>query len=102
MAYAVLGDEDKRARYDRFGEATECRLRRRGADVDRATDFFDAIFGDLFGLGRKKAAGQDLRYTLELEFAEAALGCEKSIRFDPPGGLPQPAAAPAPRAAPPA
>jgi molecular chaperone DnaJ len=50
--------------------------------VARVTDFFDAVFGDLFGLGRKRAAGQDLRYTLELSFAEAALGCEKSISFD--------------------
>ena len=52
-----------------------------GADLESATDFFDAIFGDLFGLGRKKAAGQDLRYTLELDFTEAAIGCEKNIRF---------------------
>ena len=69
---------------------------------ESATDFFDAIFGDLFGLGRKKAAGQDLRYTLELDFDEAALGCEKTIRFIAPGGLPAPAAAPGPRAARPA
>jgi molecular chaperone DnaJ len=80
MAYAVLGDEDKRARYDRFGQAADVTFGV-GGDLESATDFFDAIFGDLFGLGRKKAAGQDLRYTLELDFAEAALGCEKSIRF---------------------
>jgi molecular chaperone DnaJ len=80
MAYAVLGDEDKRARYDRFGQASDVAFGV-GADLESATDFFDAIFGDLFGLGRKKAAGQDLRYTLELEFTEAAIGCEKSIRF---------------------
>jgi molecular chaperone DnaJ len=82
MAYAVLGDEDKRAHYDRFGEklgtADAFDI---GSDLRVATDFFDAIFGDLFGLGRKKAAGQDLRYTLELDFEEAALGCEKAIRF---------------------
>jgi molecular chaperone DnaJ len=80
LAYAVLSDDDKRAHYDRFGTAdvpfgTD-------ADVARVTDFFDAVFGDLFGLGRKRAAGQDLRYTLELDFPEAALGCEKTIRFD--------------------
>jgi molecular chaperone DnaJ len=81
MAYAVLGDEDKRAHYDRFGEgATDLPFGAEG-DLRSATDFFDAIFGDLFGLGRKKAAGQDLRYTLELDFAEAALGCERTIKF---------------------
>jgi molecular chaperone DnaJ len=88
MAYAVLGDEDRRAHYDRFGD----RLSDGGgsgdgafdigSDLRVATDFFDAIFGDLFGLGRKKAAGQDLRYTLELDFEEAALGCEKTIKFN--------------------
>jgi molecular chaperone DnaJ len=84
MAYAVLGDEDKRAHYDRFGDKLSADGDGNfdiGSDLRVATDFFDAIFGDLFGLGRKKAAGQDLRYTLELDFEEAALGCEKAIRF---------------------
>jgi molecular chaperone DnaJ len=79
-AYAVLSDGEARIRYDRFG-FTE------GPDVFQgvkgATEFFDAIFGDLFGLGRRKAtAGRDLRYTLELDFEEATLGCEKLIAFD--------------------
>jgi molecular chaperone DnaJ len=80
LAYGVLGDDDKRAHYDRFGTADL--PFGEDADLGKVTDFFDAIFGDLFGLGRKRAAGQDLRYTLELEFAEAALGTEKTIRFD--------------------
>jgi molecular chaperone DnaJ len=82
MAYAVLGDEDKRARYDRFGAAAVEGPFNIETDLRAATEFFQAMFGDLFGLGRKKAAGQDLRYTLELDFEEAALGCEKTIRFD--------------------
>jgi molecular chaperone DnaJ len=80
LAYGVLGDDDKRAHYDRFGTADL--PFGEDADLGKVTDFFDAIFGDLFGLGRKRTAGQDLRYTLELDFAEAALGCEKTIRFD--------------------
>ncbi|MGD0836520.1 MAG: J domain-containing protein [Polyangia bacterium] len=81
VAYAVLGDEDKREKYDRFGSlAGDLPL---GADADLRTvlDFFDAVFGDLFGTARKRPAGQDLRYTLELSFAELALGCEKEITF---------------------
>jgi len=83
MAYAILGDEEKRARHDRFGEVGLETPFGAGLDLDlkSATDFFDAIFGDLFGFGRKKTAGQDLRYTLELTFEEAALGCERTIRF---------------------
>ncbi|HEY0705336.1 MAG TPA: J domain-containing protein [Polyangia bacterium] len=79
-AYAVLGDADKRAHFDRFGGDVDGAFSM-ATDLNLATDFFNAIFGDLFGLGRKKAAGHDLRYTLELSFEEAALGCEKSIIF---------------------
>jgi molecular chaperone DnaJ len=81
LAYAVLSDEEKRARYNRLGDAAGDLPFGDGADLAKVTDFFDAIFGDLFGLGRKRAAGQDLRYSLELEFEEAALGCQKTIRF---------------------
>ena len=81
QAYAVLGDEEKRARYDRLGDVPGDLPFGDGADLAKVTEFFDAIFGDLFGLGRKRAAGQDLRYTLELDFDEAALGCQKAIRF---------------------
>ncbi len=81
LAYAVLSDDGKRAHFDRFGAVAGDMPFGDGADIGVVTDFFDAIFGDLFGTGRKRAAGQDLRYTLELDFAEAALGCEKEIRF---------------------
>jgi len=59
-----------------------------GADVAKVTEFFDAVFGDLFGLGRKRPPGKNLRYTLELDFDEAALGCQKTIRFSAQRGLP--------------
>jgi molecular chaperone DnaJ len=82
-AYAVLSDGDQRARYDRFGPVDGPAPFGVAADVASATEFFDAIFGDLFGLGRRRsAAGRDLRYTLELDFEEAALGCEKTITFE--------------------
>jgi len=88
LAYAVLGDEEKRARYDRFGAAANDLPFGAEADLGTVTDFFDAVFGDLFGTGRKRAAGHDLRYTLELDFEEAALGCEKEIRFSRTGDCP--------------
>lgn len=87
-AYAVLSDADRRARFDRFGQAAPDLPFGPGADLSAATDFFEAIFGDLFGLDRKKKAGQDLRYTLELSFEEAALGCTKTIRFEAPEDCP--------------
>jgi len=81
VAYAVLGDDSKREHYDRFGSAANDLPFGKEADLKTVVNFFDAVFGDLFGTGRKRAAGHDLRYTLELSFEEAALGCEKEISF---------------------
>lgn len=82
-AYAVLSDLDKRSHYNRFGSLGADGNPFASANVANATDFFDAIFGDLLGLGRRKSsAGRDLRYTLEIEFEEAMLGSKKAIAFD--------------------
>jgi molecular chaperone DnaJ len=81
-AYAILSDPDKKAHYDRFGFLGDGNPFV-GASVASATDFFDAIFGDLLGLGRRKGSvGRDLRYTIEIDFDDAALGCSKTIAFD--------------------
>jgi molecular chaperone DnaJ len=75
---------DKRGHYDRFGSVDGAGPFS-AADISSATEFFDALFGDLFGLARRKStAGRDMRYTLELDFEEAALGCEKTIVFERP------------------
>jgi len=82
----VLSDQEQRERYNRFGAVDGPTPFGVGAaDIASATEFFDAIFGDLFGLARRRgAAGRDLRYTLELDFEEAALGCEKLVVFERP------------------
>jgi molecular chaperone DnaJ len=80
----VLSDDSKRRHYDRFG-AIDTQSPFAAADVTGAAEFFDALFGDLFGLQRRRSsAGRDLRYTLELDFEEAALGVEKTIVFERP------------------
>jgi molecular chaperone DnaJ len=80
----VLSDRDRREHYDRYG-AEVGPGRFNAADVASATDFFDTIFGDIFGMARRRSAtGRDLRYTLELDFEEAAAGCEKVIVFERP------------------
>lgn len=89
VAYAVLGDETKRANYDRFGSVSSDLPFGKDADLGAVMSFFDAVFGDLFGSDRKRAAGHDLRYTLELSFEEAALGCEKEITFTRSGDCPR-------------
>lgn len=79
----MLSDPEKRQRYDRYGFVDATGPFAGAADITSATEFFDAIFGDLFGIGKRRATtGRDLRYTLELDFEEAALGCEKTVSFE--------------------
>jgi molecular chaperone DnaJ len=89
-AYAVLADADKRARYDRFGHAAVSGAAGGAAGFD-PTIFaeFDDIFGsigDLFGFGGSRRRGgpqrgADLRYDLEITFAQSAHGVETSIQI---------------------
>jgi len=87
-AYAVLSDDEKRARYDRFGrEAAGGFGGPGGFDPTIFGDFSD-ILGDLFGFGFAgggraggATAGADLRYDLEISFEEAAFGATRTIEF---------------------
>jgi len=83
-AYSVLGDADKRQRYDTYGHAG---LGGAGFDPTIFADFGD-ILGDFFGFGdifgRRRAGprrGSDYRYTLDLGFEEAAFGTETHIKI---------------------
>jgi molecular chaperone DnaJ len=90
-AYDVLRDPNKRATFDRFGEAG---LRGGGGgyhhvDLAEALNIFMrdlggfAGFGDLFGGGGGGGAGprtgSDIRITLPLKLAEVASGVEKTV-----------------------
>jgi molecular chaperone DnaJ len=86
-AYGVLGDADKRRRYDAYGHAGVTGAGAAGFDPTIFADFSD-ILGDFFGFGdvfgRRRAGprrGQDLRYNLEIAFEEAAFGTETQIKI---------------------
>lgn len=95
-AYEILGDEEKRQKYDRFGHA--------GVDEDAYQqggfggfgggdfegfggfeDIFDAFFGGGFSGGgsrrQRPRRGSDLLYRIELEFEEAVFGTEKEAQI---------------------
>jgi molecular chaperone DnaJ len=91
-AFEVLHDQDKRARYDRFGHA--------GVDAGAGAHFHDigdifeafgdifggggGIFGDLFGGGRGRQRvrkGADIHCEVTVDLFEAARGVSKTIQF---------------------
>lgn len=98
-AYDVLGNPEKRAKYDRFGHAA---FQGGGGgqyqNVEDIFSNFSDIFGDFFGgsfggdpfsQGRSRrsrntgpARGSDLRYRTELSLEEVVNGLEKEIQFD--------------------
>ncbi|MDE2750793.1 MAG: molecular chaperone DnaJ [Chloroflexota bacterium] len=85
-AYEVLSDEDKRARYDRFGHAG---VNGAGSGFSGGfggfEDIFD-IFNSAFGeqpRGRRRgpSAGRDRRVDVTIDFVDAVFGVEKEIEF---------------------
>jgi molecular chaperone DnaJ len=86
-AYGVLSDEQKRARYDRFGRAG---LGDMGGAQDYTVNFND-IFEELFGFGmgggggrsrrNMPRRGRDLQMEVALTFEESIAGIEKDIEF---------------------
>jgi DnaJ-class molecular chaperone len=109
-AYDIVGDPEKRKQYDR-GEIDANGEQRRGyqrayagggpfggrAGAGGRSDeefSFGDIFSDLFGRGRAAgdaggpftARGRDVRYTLEIDFLEAAAGAKKRVTM-PDGGV---------------
>jgi len=88
-AYGVLSDEEKRARYDRYGHQGVSGMG--GFDPNQFADFGDILgdlfgFGDFFGNNRRRgtraARGADLRYDLTLSFEDAVFG--KEVTLDVP------------------
>lgn len=94
-AYDVLGNTEKKAKYDRFGHAAfeSGGFGGGGQGFENVEDIFanfSDIFGDIFGMsgggrGRRTSGprkGADLRYLLEVDLEEVINGTEKNLEFD--------------------
>lgn len=85
-AYSCLGDNEKKANYDRFGTAEGIGGFGPFSAGTGFGDIFGDIFGDLFGtFGQQRrqrpTKGHDLRYDLDVSLEEAVFGTEKTISF---------------------
>ena len=93
-AYAILSDEEKKAKYDQFGHAA---FENGGAGGGYGAGFEGFDFGDIFssffgggggfggfGGGNRRNApmrGEDIYARVTLTFEEAVHGCKKEITF---------------------
>ena len=92
-AYSVLGDEQKRAQFDRFGHAGLQGGQGGGEGFSNFEDIFSA-FGDVFGgdfFGRQQRGGgrgrggpprgQDAQISLTINLPEVATGVTKKVKI---------------------
>ncbi len=80
-AYQVLGHPEKRARYDSLGHITDDMLFSESGFSANFNDIFSNLFDEVFhsATSSRSAKGNDLKYSVELEFEEAVFGTEKVV-----------------------
>jgi molecular chaperone DnaJ len=90
-AYQVLGDEAKRAQYDRYGEVPGNGGPQGGAGFGGFPggevnfdfgDIFEGVFGGRQGGGRHIRRGNDIAIDVELSFEESVFGAERRINLN--------------------
>jgi molecular chaperone DnaJ len=98
-AYQVLGNKERRAQYDQFGQTFsgagpggfrwEDMAQGFGQGGFQTADFdLGDLFGDIFGFGGRRArttrkqAGRDIELTLTIAFAEAAFGLTRTVKVE--------------------
>jgi len=86
-AASVLGDDEKRGQYDKYGTAGAQQGGFDSRDFGSQGFDFEDIFERFFtgesrgGRSRERRRGNDLRYELEIELEDAAFGATKEINI---------------------
>jgi molecular chaperone DnaJ len=89
-AFQVLSDPGRRAQYDQFGhDAPNMGFGGASVDVSSMTDFFESIFGSVFGGSRPRTRqrgnpGRDLKYDLKVSLEDAVAGADVTITVPRP------------------
>ena len=81
-AYGVIGDPERRARYDRYGH-TDDGAAGFGGGFPGGSEIFSDLF-DMFGRGVRGAGAEpdlSLRVRAQISFVEMAKGVEKTVRY---------------------
>lgn len=82
-AYQVLGNEEKKSIYDKYGKDGLNRQGFQSNDFD-FMDIFESVFSGFGGFQKSQSKQKyplDLEIELELEFHEAVFGCEKEVTY---------------------
>lgn len=87
-AFDILGNPDKKSRYDRYGHAGV--ESGQSQDVNDIFNAFGDMFGDLFGggMGTRRGGGprarkgESLQTSLTIELLDAAVGCTRELHID--------------------
>lgn len=91
-AFSILGDEENRAKYDRYGEAAfDPNAGFGGFSGGGMGDIFSDLFSDFFGGGSSRQSyrrdpnapkkGADIQAQIQIDFKESVTGVEKEVSY---------------------